>query len=299
MYLNISGVFCGPDAGSNHAAPGECYYYQHFDRYRIGIRLHLYTILPAALLVVLQFTPAIRQRLRLLHRINGYIVVLLAVIANIGAIMIAREAFGGTLATQSWIGASFILTTVGLGIAIYNVKMLQIDQHRAWMLRTWFYFSSIITLRIIMIISAQIVSAAGDFWSVQKCVKLFDVIGDAQQLVENYPSCASFIDSNNLQAVTAVKADFGGSVEQLMSAMNITFGMAGWLALGLHAIGVEVYLHLTPRESERLRQVSYERQVEAGFKNAGHAGLIARHSDVGADDYSNAKTRGDIVPSDN
>ena len=89
--------------------------------------------------MVLQFTPVIRQRFRLLHRINGYIVVLLAVIANIGAIMIAREAFGGTLATQSWIGATFILTTVGLGLAIYNVKRLQIDQHRAWMLRTWFY----------------------------------------------------------------------------------------------------------------------------------------------------------------
>jgi uncharacterized membrane protein len=95
--------------------------------------------LAAALLVVLQFTPAIRQKLRLLHRINGYIVVLLSLIANVGAIMIAREAFGGTLATQSWIGATFILTTVGLGLAIYNVKMLQIDQHRAWMLRTWFY----------------------------------------------------------------------------------------------------------------------------------------------------------------
>ena len=156
MYLNISGVFCGPVDGSNHAAPGECYYYQNFDRYRIGIRLHLYTILreyrhrlsmqqlltirsAAALLVVLQFTPAIRQKWRLLHRINGWIIVLLALIANVGAIMIAREAFGGTLATQSWIGALFILTTVGLGLAIYNVKMLQIDQHRAWMLRTWFY----------------------------------------------------------------------------------------------------------------------------------------------------------------
>lgn len=45
MYLNISGVFCGSGAGSNHAAPGECYYYQNFDRYKIGIRLHLYTIL--------------------------------------------------------------------------------------------------------------------------------------------------------------------------------------------------------------------------------------------------------------
>ena len=96
----------------------------------------------ASLLVVLQFTPAIRQKWRLVHRINGYIIVIQAVIANVGAIMIAREAFGGTMATQSWVGALFILTTVGLGLAIYNVKMLQIDQHRAWMLRTWFYVRS-------------------------------------------------------------------------------------------------------------------------------------------------------------
>jgi len=93
-----------------------------------------------------------------------------------------------------------------------------------------------------MIIAAQIVSAAGDFWSVQNCAKLLDVIGDAQQLVDQYPSCASLIDANNFQAVTAIKADFSGSAEQLMSAMNITFGMAGWLALGLHAMGVEVYV---------------------------------------------------------
>jgi hypothetical protein len=41
-------------------------------------------------------------------------------------------------------------------------------------------------------------------------------------------------------------------------------------------------LHLTPKESERLRQVSYQRQLEAGFKNSGHAGLVARHSSVEA-----------------
>lgn len=50
-------------------------------------------------------------------------------------------------------------------------------------------------------------------------------------------------------------------------------------------------LHLVPRESERLRQVSYERQVEAGFKNAGDAGLVARHSSVGPSDLSDDKAR--------
>lgn len=278
MYLDISGVFCGPNDGSNHALPGECYYYQNFDRYKIGIRLHLFCILrksrsrslvlrkllmfcsAAGFLVVLQFTPIIRHKLTLIHRINGYIIVLLALISNAGAIMIAREAFGGTMATQALIGTLFIITTIGLGLAYYNVKVLQIDQHRAWMLRTWFYvsmalidigrttfadtrqFSSIITLRIIMIIAAQIISSAGDFWSVQSCAKMLDVIGDAQELVQQYPSCSSLLDGNNLKAVAAVHANFGGSVVELMSAMNMSFGMAGWLALGLHAIGVEVYV---------------------------------------------------------
>lgn len=37
-------------------------------------------------------------------------------------------------------------------------------------------------------------------------------------------------------------------------------------------------LHLTPKESERLRRVSYQRQLEAGFKNPGHAGLVPLHT---------------------
>ena len=53
--------------------------------------------------------------------------------------MIARHAFGGTLATQALIGTLVILTTVGLTLAYYNIKRLQVDQHRAWMIRTWFY----------------------------------------------------------------------------------------------------------------------------------------------------------------
>jgi hypothetical protein len=34
-------------------------------------------------------------------------------------------------------------------------------------------------------------------------------------------------------------------------------------------------LHLTPREHDRLRQVSYEKQVEAGMHDPGSAGLTA------------------------
>ena len=48
-----------------------------------------------------------------------------------------------------------------------------------------------------------------------------------------------------------------------------------WLALFLHVVGVELYLNLTPAESARLRMVSYEKQLKAGFKHPGSAGLTA------------------------
>lgn len=41
-----------------------------------------------------------------------------------------------------------------------------------------------------------------------------------------------------------------------------------------------VQLHLTPGEARRLRRVSYERQVGAGFRRPGRAGLVAGHEDV-------------------
>jgi hypothetical protein len=93
-----------------------------------------------------------------------------------------------------------------------------------------------------MIIAAQIVSDAGDFWTVQSCAKLFDVISDARTLVHQYTPCSSLVNEGNLKAVAAVSSNFGGSAVELMSATNITFGMADCLAASFHAIGVEVYV---------------------------------------------------------
>ena len=55
--------------------------------------------------------------------------------------MILRRAFGGDLAMQGVSGLAVIMTTISLALAVYNVKKLQIDQHRAWMLRMVFYLS--------------------------------------------------------------------------------------------------------------------------------------------------------------
>jgi hypothetical protein len=53
--------------------------------------------------------------------------------------MIARRAFGGGVETQAAVGSLVILTTISGAMVYYNIKRLQIEQHRAWMLRAMFY----------------------------------------------------------------------------------------------------------------------------------------------------------------
>ncbi|KAF1939940.1 hypothetical protein EJ02DRAFT_351162 [Clathrospora elynae] len=278
MYLDFSRNFCpsdGPSQSGNSAAPGECYYYLNFYRYKIGILLHLAGVLPASLLAVVQFTPFIRRRWIQFHRIIGYISLLLYTFGLVGALMIARHAFGGGLDVQSAVGILGIGVTICFIISYINIKRLQIEQHRAWMLRGWFYAGAIITSRIITIITVQIISSQ-DYYAVWTCAKIAATISDSSNLISSYPACASFVDGTNTKQVSAVAATFGvGDTANVGAVLNVSFGMALWLSIAMHAVGVEVYLHLTPREAQRLRLVSYQRQLEAGMRNPGSAGLTA------------------------
>ncbi|KAB8215149.1 hypothetical protein BDV33DRAFT_195503 [Aspergillus novoparasiticus] len=204
----------------------------------------LFTLKPAAFLAFFQFVPAIRYKVILFHRINGYTIILLVLLSNVGALMIARHAFGGTLSTQAVVGLLVILSTCAIGMAYYNVKRLQLEQHRAWMLRAFFY----------------------------PCGKIDFIIG-REQTLESYPDCASFYNGSKPDQNALVLGDFNGNADKIGTALNLNFGMAFWLALFLHAIGVEIYLQMTPKESLRLRKISYTRQLEAGYKNPGRAGL--------------------------
>jgi uncharacterized membrane protein len=141
MFLDYNGIYCNPNNTGNGAGPGECWSYNRKDLYKIGIKMHLYTIIPAALLVVFQFVPFIRYKALLFHRMNGYIVVVLAIIGTVGAIIIAPVAFGGSLSVRAAVGLMSIMFLGSLFLAIWNIKTLQLEQHRAWMLRAWFYVS--------------------------------------------------------------------------------------------------------------------------------------------------------------
>ena len=275
---------------SKGSAPGEMYFMNR-SFYKSGLLLHLGTILPAGILAVLQFTPFIRHKVRLFHRINGYVVMLLLLTSLVGALMITRHAFGGTIETQMLMGVLAIMVTVSVVLAYVNIKRLQIEEHRAWMLRTWFYAASIITLRLIMIISALIITkmtagkADGDdvYYRPMSCGQ---VMGTFENKIEPaakavmmaskaFAQCFELGGKTLLaEKIIPVRATFDGTVPEIGASLEISFGAAGWLALVLHAVGVEIYLRLTPRENERLRKVSYQRQLEAGFRSPGSAGLV-------------------------
>lgn len=94
-----------------------------------------------------------------------------------------------------------------------------------------------------MIIAANILTAAGDFWSVQECAKVLDVLkDDVQMLLDVYPACTALIEQGDLGAVTAVHVNMEGTAVEVMAALNESFGMSGWVAFTLHAIGVETYV---------------------------------------------------------
>ena len=264
-YLDINNRFAA------EAAPGEWFYVRR-PLYKAGMLLHLASVLPASLLAPWQFVPAIRHKALLFHRLNGYLLILLLLAGNAGGLMIARHAFGGDLATQSFAGFLTIATVTSAALAYYNVKRLQIDQHRAWMIRCWVYMGVIITIRIITILAAQIISmghsrpGSSGYYIAMPCAKLAFMGGNATA----YPACAA----GGEDAWTAVEANFAlPNIENIGASLNVTFGMAGWIGLAIHLIGAEVYLALTPAEGERLRRVSFERQLERGMRCPGSAGL--------------------------
>lgn len=135
--------FCDPEnmGTVSGAISGECFVFDKTDYHRLGIQLHLRAIVPASILAFFQFVPLIRARFMVLHRINGYVITLLSIAATVGALMIGNVSVGGTAETAVGTVVLGGLFVGSLGISIYNIQKLQIDQHRVWALRAWCYVS--------------------------------------------------------------------------------------------------------------------------------------------------------------
>lgn len=258
--------------------PGYWYYFSH-GHFRYGMLIHLCCILPAGILVVFQFVPVIRHKFILFHRINGYIVTLLGLVSNLSAFVVIRHDQGGgqRIAAQSAEYLMGIITTVGLVLAVYNVRRKQIDQHRAWMLRTWFWMGVTITARLINLAATPIITRLGHHWAIWTCDEIDFLYKNMEMPFpeSTWPECFLSDGSLDVARRVAVHANEKSHIlPEIGLSYTITFGTMLWVMLVIHTVGVELYLAMTPREAERLRRVSYEKQLEAGFRNPGSAGLV-------------------------
>ncbi|KAF8703893.1 hypothetical protein RHS03_06164, partial [Rhizoctonia solani] len=238
MYLHVPTMLA-------EIAPGEAYWFRR-GIYKAGMLVHLGSILPSGFLAVFQFVPVIRYKAILVHRISGYVSIFLLFIGMASAFVITRRSFGGEMASQTWTMTIGPLVLVMATLGWVNIKRLQIDQHRKWMLRTWFYASSIITARLIMIISANILSMIGQYYVVWSCDEiLYTIDNNSTRLMEMFPACSS----GSLESVHVAVSAVWTEAINIGSTLRLTFGPSLWIASLVHAIGVEIYIHLTPGET--------------------------------------------------
>jgi uncharacterized membrane protein YfcA len=137
--------------------------------------------------------------------------------------MIARRSFGGHVSTQSAVGILAIIVLGSLGMALYNIKRLQIDQHRAWMLRMAMYCGVVVSTRLILFIAAVILPRTGDYYTTFSCDQIAFMVGPRQYRT-SYPQC--FQQNASKADQVPVIASFSGDIMTVSAALEINFGMA-------------------------------------------------------------------------
>lgn len=105
--------------------------------------------------------------------------------------------------------------------------------------------SCIITLRLIQLSSAQIITSLKNYYSTRPCAQIDFIFKHSQKTVlALYPGCASFYNGTNVEQYVLTKANHNGNPVEIGTSLGISFGMAMWLAFAIHALGVEIYVRL-------------------------------------------------------
>jgi len=148
----------------------------------------------------------------------------------------------------------------------------------------WAYLGTPITVRMLMPVSAVIIGRIGGYYTSISCEQIAHAGATYSSRPDPDASGKFAACQADPTGWAAVKADLYDpqSVAEAMAGLQMGFGMAGLLAFVVHAVAVELYLGLTPAESERLRRVSYERRVERGLEKSedaeaderGRAGVV-------------------------
>ncbi|KAG9093526.1 hypothetical protein FRC06_011478, partial [Ceratobasidium sp. 370] len=166
-----------PKGFETNLTRGENYYFQ-VPLKKALLWTHIASVLPAGLLAITQFVPRIRARAINFHRTAGKIIIILTIISIITAWAVVPVSFGGDLAVQSGmytLGTMILWSTMKAWVAI---RRLQIDEHRAWVIRAWSYYMSVVTLRITMIVAMIVISLTGGFYQAIPCKEAEYILND-------------------------------------------------------------------------------------------------------------------------
>ncbi|KAL3425345.1 hypothetical protein PVAG01_02136 [Phlyctema vagabunda] len=230
--------------------------------------IHLKTVIPAGLMMPFQFLPVIRQRYPRFHRYSGRLNFVLLIIANISGFFVAPKAMGGSASIRIVI---FFIAGFSLFSAFKSwigIRNMRIDQHRAWVIRTWAYMGSILSLRIWIVpfmIATQILNTNVHkrVLECQEVLFLYSTRGlSLTEPLARYPVCAN-ATMGGAPVDVIVTAALGPNVEQVYTMLGVCFGAAGWAGLMINALAVEAYLNYTRDEEERLKKVSEVRRKAA------------------------------------
>ncbi|KAF8607563.1 hypothetical protein BDV93DRAFT_541817 [Ceratobasidium sp. AG-I] len=229
-----------PSNLEKETVPGEWYWYRQ-QMYKQCVFIHVYLNIIAGVFAVFQFIPMIRRRKIILHRINGYFVLCNLIPATVAGSIVARRAFGGELNSQ----AAFFTVGSMIGFAAFmgisNVK--QTRKHRKWMLRTVSYTASVITARILGIITRTIISFSGSYYAVWTCDEISFLLNSSSDAASRFPVCGTGADPKHVHV--PVHASIHEDPINFGSSMRVSFGMALWIAMLIHVVGVEIYIRGT------------------------------------------------------
>ncbi|CAE6477511.1 hypothetical protein ACGC1H_007639 [Rhizoctonia solani] len=243
----------------NQLFPGEGFWFEQ-NFWKINLMIHIFASLPASFFSVFCFLPISWKRWPRFHGILGYIVSILLVISCVCGGIIGRRGQGGDLNTQS---AFYMLASGAAGSVVLGcttARRGELDAHREWMIRAWFYNGALVTTKVTALLSAQVITAINTYYSLWMCSEIGYVLKSADTLTQTFPQCAtSRALSNPNNVYVAVHASWKEDQLGQGSAIRASYGMALWIAMILHAVGVELYLRLTLSESKKLRELSERR----------------------------------------
>ncbi|KAF8746982.1 hypothetical protein RHS02_00619, partial [Rhizoctonia solani] len=188
--------------------------------------------------------------------------IMIHIFASLRAGIAGRRGQGGDLNTQS----AFYMLASGAACAVIigcvEARRGALDAHREWMIRAWFYNGALVTTNITALISAHVITAINTYYSLWRCAEVEYVLESSNALAQAYPQCAtSNALSNPHNIYVSVHASWREGRLGRGSAIRASYGMALWIAMILHGVGIELYLRMTVRESKKLRELSEQKGI--------------------------------------